>query len=228
MNGKHTFSLFLGLAALAAIALIMSPRALLARQDPSAAMEEKAKEQAPTTKPAGCEMCNMGMKQLETMAKVRELLTEAKGSAQTAGATDAVSKIEEALKMIEKCHQHMHAMMKEHMHMMHRGMMGRRMMGKGEEEKMAEMKCPMCGKMMAEEPKVVNSACPITGKKIDPYDVPDNLIREFRGEKVGFCSPNCPPAWDKLSDAEKQAKLDAVMKPSKPAKAAEHHEHHGG
>jgi len=45
---------------------------------------------------------------------------------------------------------------------------------------------------------------------------------------VGFCSPNCPPAWDKLSDAEKQAKLDAVMKPSKPAKAAEHHEHHGG
>lgn len=55
--------------------------------------------------------------------------------------------------------------------------------------------------------KVVNSTCPIMGKSFDPATVPDNLTRTFKGQKVGFCCGGCPPAWDKLSDAEKTAKL---------------------
>jgi hypothetical protein len=59
--------------------------------------------------------------------------------------------------------------------------------------------------------KIVNSKCPILGTKLDPAKVPDSLIREYKGQKVGFCCDGCPPAWDKLSDAEKDAKLKAAM-----------------
>ncbi len=59
--------------------------------------------------------------------------------------------------------------------------------------------------------KCVNSTCPIMAMKFDPMTVPDNRIREFNGMKVGFCSDDCPKEWDKLSDADKQAKLDKVM-----------------
>lgn len=57
---------------------------------------------------------------------------------------------------------------------------------------------------------VVNDRCPIMGGKIDPAKVPAALTREFNGHKVGFCCGGCPAAWDKLSDTEKQAKLDKV------------------
>jgi hypothetical protein len=75
------------------------------------------------------------------------------------------------------------------------------------------MKCPMCGNSMvstADKNKIVNVRCPITGNKIDPDDVPANLTRVWNGQKIGFCCGGCPPAWDKLDDAHKQAKLDAA------------------
>ncbi len=59
--------------------------------------------------------------------------------------------------------------------------------------------------------KVVNDVCPIMGTKIDPTKVPDALTREYKGQKVGFCCSDCPPAWDALSDAQKDAKLRAVL-----------------
>jgi pectinesterase len=59
--------------------------------------------------------------------------------------------------------------------------------------------------------KVVNSVCPIMGLKIDPTNVPDSQIREYKGKKIGFCSPTCPAAWDKLSDEEKDGKLQAAL-----------------
>ena len=65
----------------------------------------------------------------------------------------------------------------------------------------------------APEAKVVNARCPIMGNAIDPDKVPASLTREFKGQRVGFCCPDCPAAWDKLSDAEKQAKLQAVLAP---------------
>jgi hypothetical protein len=55
--------------------------------------------------------------------------------------------------------------------------------------------------------EVVNAKCPIMGNPIDPTAVPANLVREFDGHKIGFCCAACPEAWDKLSDAEKTAKL---------------------
>ena len=65
------------------------------------------------------------------------------------------------------------------------------------------------------EPLVVNAACPMMGTVIDPANVPDSLIREFEGKKVGFCCAGCPVAWDKLSDEDKRRKL-AGVEASKP------------
>ena len=56
----------------------------------------------------------------------------------------------------------------------------------------------------------VNDHCPISGKKIDMMNTPENLTTIYKGQKVGFCCPACPPAWDKLSDKEKTEKLDKV------------------
>lgn len=63
------------------------------------------------------------------------------------------------------------------------------------------------------KPTFVNNRCPILGNPIDPTNVPANLIREYHGQKVAFCCAGCPAAWDKLSDAEKAAKLKAVEGP---------------
>jgi hypothetical protein len=60
----------------------------------------------------------------------------------------------------------------------------------------------------------VNTKCPISGKAIDTMDRPKDCTRMYKGMKVGFCCPNCPLAWDKLTDKEKDAKLKASM-PSK-------------
>jgi len=56
-----------------------------------------------------------------------------------------------------------------------------------------------------------NVSCPISGKTIDRMKLPDNQVRMYKGIKIGFCCPACPPAWDKLSDAEKDAKLEKAM-----------------
>jgi hypothetical protein len=61
---------------------------------------------------------------------------------------------------------------------------------------------------------VVNARCPITGEKIDPAKVPADLVTTYKGQKIGFCCGMCPPAWDKLSDADKDRKLADAMKPA--------------
>lgn len=71
----------------------------------------------------------------------------------------------------------------------------------------------------------VNGTCPIMGKAINPAQVPASLTREFKGQTIGFCCPMCPPAWDKLSDAERQAKLDVVMKAAPSATQPHEHSH---
>ena len=67
----------------------------------------------------------------------------------------------------------------------------------------------------AAAPTFVNDRCPVTGEAIDPAKVPADLTREFKGQKVAFCCSMCPPQWDRLSDQEKQAKLDKVLAPGK-------------
>jgi hypothetical protein len=60
----------------------------------------------------------------------------------------------------------------------------------------------------------VNVRCPIMKGEIDPAKVTDATTRVFNGQKVAFCCAGCPEKWDKLSDKEKQAKLDAVKAPT--------------
>lgn len=164
-----------------------------------------------------CSVCEMRMKEAANLAEIRGLLEEAKGAAEEAGADTAVKKIDAALAKIEARHQAMHAAMKKHMAEAHEGKMP------------AGMKCPLCMKSKdSDTAKVVNESCPMTGEKIDPANVPDNLIREFHGKKVGFCCGGCPGKWDKLSDEEKEAKLKKAMHHDGGDSGDEGGMHHGG
>ena len=58
--------------------------------------------------------------------------------------------------------------------------------------------------------QVVNTICPMMGMRVDPGNVPVDLIREFKGQKVGFCCASCPGKWDALTNAQKEAKLAAA------------------
>lgn len=60
------------------------------------------------------------------------------------------------------------------------------------------------------KPKFANDHCPILGTPIDPDNVPEDLIRDYKGQKVAFCCAGCPEEWDKLADAQKDAKLAEV------------------
>ena len=73
------------------------------------------------------------------------------------------------------------------------------------------------------KPKFVNSKCPIWGSPIEPDKVTKDLIREYKGQKVAFCCADCPPAWDKLSDTQKDAKLAKAK--SEPVEEHSEHKH---
>ena len=60
----------------------------------------------------------------------------------------------------------------------------------------------------------VNAKCPMMGNKFNSAKVPLDLVRDFAGQKVGFCCAMCLPKWDKLSDVDKAAKLATVMAPA--------------
>ena len=72
-------------------------------------------------------------------------------------------------------------------------------------------------------PKFANVRCPIMNSPIVPGKVTKKLIREYKGQKIAFCCAGCPSAWDKLTDAKKDAKL-AGMKP-KPTDPHAGHKH---
>ena len=59
--------------------------------------------------------------------------------------------------------------------------------------------------------KCLNTMCPMDMMKIDPMTVSDDAIRDFSGVKIGFCSAKCAETFDKLTDADKKAKVDAAM-----------------
>lgn len=62
------------------------------------------------------------------------------------------------------------------------------------------------------KPRFANIRCPIMGSPVNPDKVDGNLIRDYKGEKLAFCCGGCPGQWDKLTDAEKDARL-AKVKP---------------
>jgi len=60
------------------------------------------------------------------------------------------------------------------------------------------------------KPQFANNRCPIMGSPINPEKVTKNIARDYKGQKVAFCCAGCPSMWDKLTDAQKQAKLPKV------------------
>jgi hypothetical protein len=71
------------------------------------------------------------------------------------------------------------------------------------------------------KPKFANVKCPIMGAPINPEKVAKTLIRDYKGQKIAFCCGGCPATWDKLTDAQKEAKL-AKVKPAKTAAPSSH------
>jgi hypothetical protein len=57
--------------------------------------------------------------------------------------------------------------------------------------------------------KLSNTKCPIMLIPVSEPVRPE-LTRMFKGSMVGFCCASCLTQWDKLSDAEKEAKLKAA------------------
>jgi len=67
----------------------------------------------------------------------------------------------------------------------------------------------------APEPtEFANIKCPIMRQRINPKRVTPDLVVDFHGKKVAFCCGGCKPIWNSLSEADKQAKLDAANKDS--------------
>ena len=62
-------------------------------------------------------------------------------------------------------------------------------------------------------PRFLNDRCPIMGTKIDPENVPAELIRAYGQGKVAFCCGGCPAQWDSFTEAQKTAKLKEVAGP---------------
>ena len=68
------------------------------------------------------------------------------------------------------------------------------------------------------KPRFANARCPIMGSPINPDKVTKNLIRDYKDQKIAFCCEGCPATWDKLTNAEKDAKLAKVEPAPKPMK----------
>lgn len=72
----------------------------------------------------------------------------------------------------------------------------------------ADKKAKLSAAKEKQDSLVVNSKCPVEGGTVNKTVE----MRVYDGKIVGFCCAACPPEWDKLSDADKKAKLDAAMK----------------
>ena len=62
--------------------------------------------------------------------------------------------------------------------------------------------------------KVANAKCPMMGGVVEATKANASLTREYKGQTVLFCCGGCPAEWDKLTDAEKAAKLAKVATPA--------------
>ena len=62
----------------------------------------------------------------------------------------------------------------------------------------------------AVKPDFANLRRPIMGSTIKLEEVSPELVRSFKDRKIAFCCPGCLGPGDRLSDAEKEAKLRKV------------------
>jgi ribosomal protein S20 len=68
-----------------------------------------------------------------------------------------------------------------------------------------------CMKENMQQMPCCNSKCPIDGNPINMKSCPKDCTCMYKGMKVGFCCKGCPAKWEKLTDAEKDAKLKDAM-----------------
>ena len=214
---KNRRAILVATSVLVVAVMLSGAGVVLAQQDTKAEGVQKK---------GGC--CGSMMKECgQRMTQLKTALAAAKEAADGGDAKAASAKIAEAQKLLEQCEQMRAERMKKMMQMKKSGACkggckgvctcgsGPKAAGKGQPASgascpMSGKTCPITGKPIGQADQgVVNARCPMMGSKIDPKNVPDSLTRTFKGKKVGFCCAGCPVAWDKLSDADKQKKLDA-------------------
>jgi exonuclease VII large subunit len=179
MNTVRT-AMGITLVAMALVAFPLVPASLA--QDANDAAHHPGQAAAPAGESAKMPM----MAQMETMAKIKSDLAEAKGAAESQGDKTAVAKIDEALKLLDQNHQAMHQHMTQMMATMKQRMQNMQAMaqdmqkmqeemGKSEQTKpmqanMEEMRQKMqkMQEQMQSEAKEGEMQCPMCKKMMQP------------------------------------------------------------
>lgn len=76
---------------------------------------------------------------------------------------------------------------------------------KGEDES-------MCKQVKPGVVTSVNHYCAVVND--DPVN--PAIVREYKGQKVGFCCAGCLPRWDAMTEAQKDAALKTAIAKGKP------------
>ncbi len=69
--------------------------------------------------------------------------------------------------------------------------------------------CQSSKKVDASAANAVNGSCPVMDHPVD--NTSPTVV--YKGQVVSFCCADCIPEWEKMSKAEKDKALAAVMKP---------------
>jgi|GEM_PF-1394961 len=154
-------------------------------------------QKAPMMQSPGMGMFKMQMEQLQTMAKVKGLLEEAKGAADAEGGKTAVAKIDEALKLIEQRHEAMHQEMDQMQEKMRERMKNMRQMT----DEMQQMQ---------EKTGQTEETKPMQGKMGQMRDMMQKMHQEMRREgMMGRTAQGmkCPMCGKPMVTVEKTPKI---------------------
>jgi hypothetical protein len=175
---------------------------------PLAAAEHKGERDKKDKKPGmGCPVCRMHMQRMETLGKLKELLTEATGAAEAEDARTTAKKIAHARELLKHQKKMLQAQMKHHKKKMHGEMAGC----------MGDMKrCMMGERGKGEACEVVNARCPMDGRKLARQRCPKTRTCMFHGRRVGFCCAGCRAKWDQLGEEARWQKFRAACGEGEP------------
>jgi len=161
MNSKVHYRLWVSLSTIAIGSLVLLGATSLALADAGANSDKSQK----CADKSGCQMCRMKMPHMEMMAKLRDVLAQAKDTAQAEGAKKTLAKIAEAQKLLDQEHKDMHEQMAKHMKKMHEGQ---------------AVKCPMCSKMMGTFKMKVELHCHTARYSHTALDDPNQMVPPAR------------------------------------------------
>jgi hypothetical protein len=84
--------------------------------------------------------------------------------------------------------------------------------------------CASNSKTQAENEAVCKAVKPGTVTSVNSYcvimlddPVDPTVVRDFKGQTVGFCCSGCLKKWDAMSDAQKDAAIKVAVAKGKPA-----------